>query len=109
MQNTHTPSSLSLVLSYLQTFPTPTINLTLQPPRNQTLNAALKPHLPQQRIISLLVQEKLMMSTQRGVHFTVFVKIGRNGPGAVIEIEEEDHAFADMDKETNLTAASVDC
>ena len=36
----------------------------------------------------------------------MFVEVRRDGPGAVIEIEKEDHAFADVHEEADLAAAS---
>jgi hypothetical protein len=71
------------------------------------LHTALEPHLPQQRIVPLLVQEKLVMTAQSGVDFTMLVEIRRNMPRAVIKVKEENHAFADMDEESDLAAASV--
>lgn len=48
-----------------------------------------------------------MVTPQRWIDFTVLVKIGRNGPGAMVEIEEKDHTFADVDEEADLTTASM--
>jgi hypothetical protein len=101
--HTNPPSSSNT----LHTFPPPIINFALQPPRNQTLNTTFKPNFPEQRIIPSLIQEQLVMAAQRGVDFTMFVEIRSDGPGAVVEIEEEDHAFADVDEEADLSAASV--
>ena len=47
------------------------------------------------------------MTAQRGVDFTVLIKIRSDVPGAVIEIEEENHAFANVDEEADLPAASI--
>jgi hypothetical protein len=83
------------------------IYISLQPPRNQTLHPTFEPNLPQQRIIPLLVEEKLVVTTQRGVDFAVLVEIRGHVPGTVVEIEKENHAFADMYEEADLAAASV--
>jgi hypothetical protein len=38
----------------------------------------------------------------------VFVEVRRDGPGTVILVEEEDHAFTDVDEEADGAAASVE-
>jgi hypothetical protein len=91
----------------LQTLPPPIVNITLQPPRNQTLHPALQPHLPQQRIVPLLVEEELVVASQRRIHLTMFIEVRGDVPGAVVEVEEENHAFADVQEEADLAAASV--
>lgn len=48
-----------------------------------------------------------MVTAQRRVNFTVLVEIRSDVPGAVVEIEEENHAFADVYEEADLAAASV--
>lgn len=48
-----------------------------------------------------------MVTTQSRVDFTVLVEIRGDMPGTVVEVEEEDHAFADVDEEADLTATSV--
>ena len=47
------------------------------------------------------------MTAQRRVNFTVLVEVRSDVPGAVIEIEEENHAFADVNEEADLPAASI--
>lgn len=93
--------------THSHTLPPAVINLALQPPRNHALNAALEPNLPQQRIVPPLIEKKLVVPTQRRVHFAVLVEIRCDGPGTVVEVEEQDHAFADVNEETDLAAASV--
>jgi hypothetical protein len=89
------------------TLPPPVVNLALQPSCNHALNSALQPDLPQQRIIPPLIQEKLVVPAQRRVYFTVLVEIRRDSPGPVVKVEEQNHAFADVNEETDLAAASV--
>lgn len=91
----------------LQTLPPPVVDIALQPPRDKTLHSAFQPNLPQQRIIPLLVQEELVVTAQRRVDFAVLVEVRRDVPGPVVEIEEENHAFADVYEEADLAAASV--
>lgn len=47
-----------------------------------------------------------MMSSQSGVRFSVFVQVRGNGPSPVIVVEEEHHAFADIDEEPDVAATS---
>ena len=47
------------------------------------------------------------MAAQSGVDFTVLVEIRGDMPGTVVQVEEEDHAFAYVDEEADLAAASV--
>ena len=47
------------------------------------------------------------MTPQRRIHFAVLVEIRSHCPGTVVEIEEKDHAFADVDEQTYLAATSV--
>ena len=58
-----------------------------------------QPHIPQQPIIPLLMQEKLPVAPQPGVNLTVFVKIRYVRPGAIAVVEVEDGTFADVDEE----------
>jgi hypothetical protein len=66
-----------------------------------------EPHFPQQRIIPLLVEEELMVSSQRGINLAVLVEVRGNSPATVIEIEVEKHAFAYVDKKADIATTSV--
>lgn len=48
------------------------------------------------------------MPPERGVHFAVFVEVGSDGPSTVVLVEEENHAFADVDEDAYLTATSAE-
>jgi hypothetical protein len=39
----------------------------------------------------------------------VFIEVGCDGPGAVVEVQEEHHALADVNEEADLAAASKKC
>jgi hypothetical protein len=93
---------------YLQRLPSAIVQVTLEPSRNQTLDATFKPHFPEQSIISLLVEEQLVVSAQCGVNFAVLVEVRSDSPCAVIKVEKEDHALADVDEKADVTAASED-
>ena len=103
------PGLSFLDTNYLQALPPAVVDVALESTCNQALNATLEPHLPQQCVISLLIQEQLVVSAQCWIHFTMLVEIRSNCPGAVIQVEEENHAFANMDKEANLATASIAC
>ena len=109
----HVPSVLpfpQLPLSHpSQRLPPPIVNIALQLPRNETLNAALKPHLPQQGIVPLLVEEELMVASERGIDFAVLVEVWCDGPGTMGAVEEENHAFTDVYEDANLPATSGVC
>lgn len=48
-----------------------------------------------------------MVTAQSGVDFTVLVEVRGDMPGTMVEVKEEDHAFAYVNEEADLTAASV--
>lgn len=97
----------SKILLYLQALPSTRIDVALQSPGNHALDPAFQPYLPQQGIISLLIQEQLVVTSQSRVHLAVLVQVRRSVPSAVVEVDEENHAFANVDEEPNLAAASV--
>jgi hypothetical protein len=98
-----------LVLFHLHALPSPVVDIHLQLPSNQALNSMFEPHFSQQRIIPLLVEEELMVSSQRGINLTVLVEVRRNSPTTVIEIEVEKHTFAYVDEKADIATASVKC
>jgi hypothetical protein len=93
--------------AYSKRLPTPIIRISLQASSNCTRNPMIQPNLPIQLIISLLIQEKLMMSSERRIRFPMFIEIRRMHPRSILTIEEDDHAFANIDEKTYCTAASV--
>ena len=46
------------------------------------------------------------MSPQRWIDLTMFIQIWSYGPSTMVEVQEEDHAFPDMDEQANVSAAS---
>lgn len=89
----------------LQCLPPTTVDIALELSCNQTLNAALKPHLTKQRVVSLLVEEQLLITSERRVHFAVLVEVRSDGPSTVVHVQEEHHTLADMDEDSNLATA----
>lgn len=65
-----------------------------------------QPNCPKQRIISLLVQEKLSGMTESCVRFTVFIDIRGNEPAPRGVVKVENCAFTDVYKETYIFLAS---
>ena len=47
------------------------------------------------------------MTSKGRVDFTMLVEVRSHGPGAVVEIKEQDHALADMDEQADLTTAAM--
>ena len=93
----------------LQRLPPTVIDIPLELPCNQALNAAFEPYLAEQRVVPLLVQKQLMMSSERRVHFAVLIKIWSNRPSTVVPIQEEHHALADVNEHTDLATAPAKC
>jgi hypothetical protein len=57
-----------------------------------------EPHVPEEFIVSFLVENELTVTAETGVDFAVFVEIGCIVPRAVVVVEVEDGAFADVDE-----------
>ena len=66
-----------------------------------------QPHIPEQAVVSLLVQDQLAVAAKAGVDFAVTVEVGGKVPGTVVVVEVEDGAFADVDEETDVFTASA--
>lgn len=93
--------------THSECLPATIINVALQSSGNQALDSTLQPHLPKQYVISLLVQELLMMTSQSRVYLPVLVQIRSHRPRTVVEVQEYDHAFANIDVETYMATAPV--
>lgn len=48
-----------------------------------------------------------MVSSECRIHFTMLIQVRCDGPRAVVLVEEEDHAFADMDENADLAPTSA--
>ena len=66
----------------------------------------LQPDIPEQGIVSLLIQVQLAIPPQARVDFAMLVEVGRIAPAAVACVQVEDVAFADVDEEADGAAAS---
>jgi hypothetical protein len=67
----------------------------------------VEPCLSEQLVISLLVEEKLMVATQSRVDLTVAVQVRRMVPATMAMVQEQDHALANVDEYANATATPV--
>lgn len=66
----------------------------------------LQPHVPQQSVVPLLVEEQLPAVPQARIDLAVLVEVRGVRPSAFPSVKVEDHAFADVDEEAHLVAAS---
>ena len=66
-----------------------------------------QPHIPQQSVISLLVQDQLPVPSQPRVDLAVLVEVRRKMPGPVVVVEVKHCALADVDEEPYVLAASA--
>jgi hypothetical protein len=67
----------------------------------------VEPCLSEQLVISLLVEEELMVATKSRVNLTVAVQIRRMVPTTMAVVQEQNHALANVDKYANTAAAPV--
>jgi hypothetical protein len=66
----------------------------------------LQPDLSVKFIVPLLAQEELVMTSECRIRLAVLIQIRCVRPRAIATIEAQDHAFADVDKESDCSAAS---
>lgn len=62
----------------------------------------LQPDGAEQGVVAFLVQKELAAAAQARVDFAVFVEVRGVGPGAVVGVEVEDGALADVDEEPDV-------
>lgn len=91
----------------LKCLPTSSVHITFQSSRNDTRNTVVEPCLSEQLVISLLVEEQLMVAAQSRVDFAVAVQIRRMVPATMAVVQEQDHALANVDEYANAAAAPV--
>lgn len=65
----------------------------------------IKPCFSEQLVVSLLIEEELVVTTQRRVNLTMTIQIRRMVPATMAVMQEQDHAFANVDEYANITAA----
>lgn len=94
-------------MSTLDSLPPSIINLRLQLPTNRRRDAVRQPHVAQQLVVPLLVENQLPIAAQARVDFAMAVEIRRIMPRAVVVVQVEHGAFTDVDEEADVFAASV--
>lgn len=67
----------------------------------------VEPHIPQQTIVPLLIEEQATVVAEPDVRFTMDVEVRSLLPRAVPVVQEEHGAFADADEDTDVFAAPV--
>jgi hypothetical protein len=66
----------------------------------------IQPHITEESIVSFLIQNQLPVSSESGINLAMAVKVWSEVPGAILVMEVEDRAFADVDEETHVFATS---
>jgi hypothetical protein len=66
-----------------------------------------QPHIAQQLVVPLLIEDQLAIAAQARIDFAVPVEVRRKVPGAVAVVQVEHRAFADVDEEADVFAASI--
>lgn len=68
--------------------PSSSIHITFKSPRDHTRDAMAEPSVSKQLVIPLLVEEKLVVSTQSGVDLAVTVKVRCMVPATMTVMQE---------------------
>lgn len=70
-----------------------------------------QPHITEESIVPLLVQDQLTVASQTRVNFAVTVEVWGVVPGSVVVVQIQHRAFADVDEQADVLAASIprDC
>lgn len=99
---------MALLEQRSDSLPPPIVIVCLQLPANRRRDPMRQPHIPQQPVVSLLVEDQLAVPAEARVYLAMTIEVRCEVPGAVAVVEIEDGAFADVDKETDVLAASVE-
>lgn len=66
-----------------------------------------QPHITEESIVPLLVQDQLTVASQTRVNFAVAVEVWGVVPRSVVVVEIKHCAFADVDEQADVLAASI--
>ena len=91
----------------LQSLPPTVVDVSLQFPADHGRDAVLQPDGTKESVVALLVEKELPVSAQARVDFAVLVEVGRVRPAAIVAVQIENGAFANVDEETDVNATSV--
>lgn len=65
----------------------------------------IKPCFSEKLVVSFLIEEELMVATQRRVDLTVSIQVRRMVPATMAVVQKQNHALANVDKYANIAAA----
>lgn len=91
---------------YLQRLPTSSIHITFESSGDHARDPMIEPSFSKQFVVALLIEKQLMMATEGRVDFAVTVEIGCVVPASMAVVKEQDHAFANVYEDADVTAAS---
>lgn len=88
-------------------FPPAIVDIRLQLPTDRCRDAMRQPHVAKQLIVALLVQDELTVAAQTWINFAMAVEVRCELPRAVVIMQVQYGAFADIDEEADILAAPV--
>jgi hypothetical protein len=88
----------------LKGFPSPVIDVCLQLATDSGRDVVVQPHISEESVVSFLIQDQLTVSSESRINLAMAVEVWSEVPGAVLVMEIEDRAFADVDEETHVFA-----
>lgn len=97
----------SISLPSSQRLPSARVYIAFQPPRDNTGHSMREPHVAQELVVPLLVEEKLVVSPQRWVHLAVLVEVRCMRPAAMVVMHKQHHAFSNVDEDAYIASAPV--
>lgn len=94
------------IFLYLQRLPASSIHIAFESSGDHTRDAMIEPSFSEQFVVALLIEEQLVVATEGGVDFAVTVEVGCVIPASVAVMKKQDHAFANVDEDADVAAAS---
>jgi len=68
----------------------------------------IEPHVSVDLVVPFLVEEELVMPSQRRIDLSMLVEVRGVKPAAVTSMLEQDHAFPDVDEHAHVLATATD-
>jgi len=65
-----------------------------------------QPDIAEETIISFLTQNELSVVSESWIDLAMPVQVGSILPGAILVVQKQDHAFADVDEYSDISATS---
>ena len=66
-----------------------------------------QPDIAEETIISFLTQNELSVVSESWVDLSMPVQVGSILPGTIFVVQKQDHAFADVDEHSDISAAPI--